>query len=108
MMFTDMNNRMYATAVSAMIQEHLALIEEGEHAILEGASNCIMCSKIRMMHAAGTLDGIITVGFWDHDYRNSKYSENRSAVFTWWDWVDDVVNEEWLKVFVFPKALSRS
>lgn len=97
MIFTDLNNVRYATALSVMIQEHLNFLSNDIHPVT--AYECSTCQQIRMMDQAGVLDGIILVGFWDCDLR--EYEEEN----TWWDFDANRVNSSWMQEHIYGKPV---
>lgn len=98
MIFTDLNNKRYANALSVMIQEHFELLRAGIHATLPEYP-CYNCEQIKVMDQAGSLDGIVYQGFGDYDLR--PYDPNDLRMSAWWDYRNKCVDPDWLKAFVY-------
>lgn len=100
-MLTDLNNYVFATGFSAVLQEHLQLLEEGSHETMTGYS-CYACKQIMMMDKVGTLSDFIRLGFYEYDFRTyDAASESGYATGSWWDSANNCVDPVWLKRYVY-------
>lgn len=100
-MLTDLNNYVLATGLSAVLQEHLQLLEQGSHETMSGYS-CYACKQIMMMDKVGTLSDFIRLGFNEYDFRiYNTASDSGYVTDSWWDFANEQIDPVWLKRYVY-------